>query len=40
MTSVFRATNYPSGAVNPRNPRQVVVSYGSYLNRTSTEANG
>jgi len=40
MTSVFRATNYPSGAVNPRNPRQVVVSYGSYLNRNSTEANG
>jgi hypothetical protein len=40
MTSVFRAANYPSGAVNPRNPRQVVVSYGSYINRNSKETNG
>jgi hypothetical protein len=40
MKSVFRATNYPSGAVDPRNPNQVVVSYGSYINRYSNEANG
>jgi hypothetical protein len=38
--SVFRATNYPSGAVNPRNPRQVVVTFGSYMNAHSNEANG
>lgn len=40
MNSVFRATNYPSGAVNPRNKNQVVISYGSYINRNSNEANG
>ena len=38
--SIFRATNYASGGVNPRNPRQVVVTYGSYINRHSNEANG
>jgi hypothetical protein len=38
--SVFRATNYPSGAVNPTNPKQVVVTYGSYINRDSNESNG
>lgn len=38
--SVFRATNYPVGAVNPRNPQQVVISYGSYINRFSNEHNG
>ncbi len=37
--SVFRATNYPSGAVNPKNG-QVVVNYGSYINRYSKESNG
>jgi len=40
MNSVFRAANYPSGAVNPRNPAQVVVSYASYINRFSNETNG
>src|SRR5207237_1102261 len=40
MKSVFRATNYPSGSVNPRRPNQVVVSYGSYINRNSNESNG
>jgi hypothetical protein len=40
MNSVFRATNYPVGGVNPRDPSQVVVSYGSYLSRTSNETNG
>ena len=26
--------------MNPRNPRQVVVTYGSYINRDSNESNG
>ncbi|MBJ7598377.1 MAG: hypothetical protein DLM67_13300 [Candidatus Nephthysia bennettiae] len=38
--SIFRATNYPSGGVNPANPNQVVVSIGSYINQTSKEENG
>ncbi len=38
--SVFRATNYPSGAVNPANPSQVAVTFGSYINRDSNESNG
>jgi hypothetical protein len=38
--SVFRATNYPSGSVNPRNPAQVVVTIGSYINKYSNETNG
>jgi hypothetical protein len=38
--SIFRAANYPSGAVNPRNPSQVVVTLGSYINRHSRESNG
>jgi hypothetical protein len=38
--SVFRATQYPAAAVNPRNPRQVAVSFGSYINSHSNEANG
>jgi hypothetical protein len=40
QNSVFRATNYPSGGVNPTNPSQVVVTYGSYINRDSNESNG
>jgi len=40
QNSVFRASNYASGAVNPRNPSQVVVTIGSYINRDSNEANG
>jgi hypothetical protein len=40
QNSIFRASNYPAGAVNPRNPRQVVVTIGSYINRDSNEANG
>jgi len=31
--SYFRATNYPSGVVNPTNPAQVVVTFGSYINQ-------
>ena len=38
--SIFRAANYPSGAVNPTNPSQVVVTFGSYINRYSKESNG
>lgn len=38
--SVFRATSYPSGAVNPTNPKQVVVTYGSYINKDSNSTNG
>jgi hypothetical protein len=37
--SVFRATNYPSGAVSPKTG-QVVVTYGSYVNQDSNETNG
>ncbi|HJQ01124.1 MAG TPA: hypothetical protein VJ851_05960 [Jatrophihabitans sp.] len=38
--SVFRAVNYPSGAVDPTNPNKVVVTFGSYINQHSNEANG
>jgi hypothetical protein len=38
--SVFRATNYPSAKVNPTNSKQVVVTFGSYINQNSNEANG
>jgi hypothetical protein len=38
--SIFRATNYGSGAVNPTNPAQVVVTFGSYINKHSKESNG
>jgi hypothetical protein len=40
MNSVFRANNYPSGVVNPKKPQQVVVTFGSYINRHSNESNG
>jgi hypothetical protein len=38
--SVFRASNYPSAAVNPANPRQIAVAFASYINRDSNESNG
>jgi hypothetical protein len=38
--SVFRATNYSSGQVNPTNSSQVVVTLGSYINQDSNENNG
>ncbi len=38
--SVFRAANYPSGAVDPANPAQVAVTFGSYINKDSNESNG
>jgi hypothetical protein len=39
-TSVFRANEYPSGAVNPKNANQVAVTEGSYINQHSNESNG
>ena len=38
--SVFRASNYPSGAVDPYNPNVVAVTFGSYINKDSNETNG
>jgi hypothetical protein len=38
--SVFRAANYPSGAVDPNNPDVVAVTFGSYINKDSNENNG
>lgn len=38
--SFFRATNYPVGAVDPRDPKHVVVTVGSYINQHSNESNG
>jgi hypothetical protein len=35
--SSFRAANYPSGAVNPRDGREIDISFGSYINRHSNE---
>ena len=38
--SIFRATNYPSGAVSPKDPSKIAITYGSYINSTSKESNG
>jgi hypothetical protein len=38
--SIFRASNYPVGAVNPTAPNTVAVTYGSYINRDSNETTG
>jgi hypothetical protein len=38
--SIFRAANYPYGAVDPRHPDTIAVTYGSYINSNSNEANG
>jgi len=38
--SIFRATNYPSGAVNPKDPSKIAITYGSYINAGSKESNG
>jgi hypothetical protein len=38
--SFFRATNYPSGATDPRNATHVDVVFGSYINPHSNESNG
>ena len=38
--SFFRAAQYPSGAVNPRDDDEVIITFGSYINRNSKESNG
>ena len=38
--SIFRASNYPIGGVDPRRPNRILVTYGSYLNRNSNETTG
>lgn len=38
--SIFRATNYPNVTVDPANPRRVIVTTGSYINRDSNETAG
>ncbi|HKT04879.1 MAG TPA: sialidase family protein [Rugosimonospora sp.] len=40
FNSIFRASTYPIGAVDPTRPSRVVVTYGSYLNKDSNETNG
>ena len=37
QNSIFRANNYPSGAVNPTDTNQVAVTFGSYINPNSKE---
>lgn len=37
--SVFRASNYPSGAVDPRTGA-IVVTFGSYISKYSNPSNG
>lgn len=38
--SFFRATNYPSMIVDPKDSSHVYVHFGSYLNQHSNEDNG
>src|SRR5207253_11045276 len=38
--SVFRATDYPSGQVDPHHANLVTVAFGSYINADSNESNG
>jgi hypothetical protein len=38
--SIFRASNYPIGGVDPTAPNKVIVTYGSYINRNSNETTG
>ncbi len=38
--SFFRASNYPVGAVNPHDAQKVLITFGSYINVHSREANG
>lgn len=40
QNSVFRATNYPSGAVDPTNSSHVIIDFGSYINKNSQESGG
>jgi hypothetical protein len=38
--SIFRAANYPSGAVDPTNKMRIVVALASYIGPHSNESNG
>jgi hypothetical protein len=38
--SVFRATQYPSGSVDPHHPNLIAITFGSYINRDSNAKNG
>jgi hypothetical protein len=38
--SIFRATNYPYAAVDPKDTHKIAVTYGSYISRDSNEAKG
>ncbi|MEV2196552.1 hypothetical protein AB0I02_37070 [Streptomyces phaeochromogenes] len=38
--SYFSAANYPVAAVAPNDPKKLVVTYGSYINRNSNEDKG
>jgi hypothetical protein len=38
--SFFRASNYPSGAVDPNHPDRIAIAFGSYINSHSNEGNG
>jgi hypothetical protein len=40
FNSIFRATNYAVGAVDPTTPNRVVVTYGSFISRNSNETTG
>lgn len=40
QNSVFRAANYPAAGVNQSDPKQVVVTFASYINRDSNPSNG
>jgi hypothetical protein len=40
VNSVFRASQYPVGSVDPVHPNRIVVTYGSYINRDSNESTG
>lgn len=38
--SVFRAANYPAAGVNPKDAKEIVVTFASYINKDSNPANG
>jgi hypothetical protein len=40
QNSIFRATNYPSGAVDPLNAKLIAITTGSYISMDSNESNG
>jgi hypothetical protein len=40
QNSVFRAANYPAAALNPKNRKQIVVTFASYISQDSNPSNG